>query len=219
MKNTVKHLLFLNDLSSQNLEQLNTDKSLKVSSNALIRTTAIPFNIKELDTNKPWIFSSRTAVEILLAKEIPFPKTVYAIGPKTAELIPSAIIPQIATASELAKVVIEKGEKEVIFICGNRRRDELPQHLASHNMKVKEVVVYQTENLNKTVNLHGIDGLAFMSPSAVHSLAQNGGFNNLPCFAIGPTTAHALKQEGQQCITSKTTTPKSLVETAKNYFK
>jgi uroporphyrinogen-III synthase len=58
-----------------------------------------------------------------------------------------------------------------------------------------------------------------MSPSAVYSLAQNGGFNNLPCFAIGPTTAQALKNEGQQCIISKTTTAKSLVETAKNYFK
>lgn len=219
MKNTVKHLLFLNDLSRKTQDQLNTDKSLKVSSIPLIRTSKIDFDFTELDPTKSWVFSSRTAVEILLKTNTPFSNKIYAIGQKTAELIPSAIIPKKASAVDLAKLIIEKEEKEVIFICGNKRRDELPQHLTSHGVNVKEVVVYQTENLNKTVNLHGIDGLAFMSPSAVHSLAQNGGFNNLPCFAIGPTTAHALKQEGQQCITSKTTTPKSLVETAKNYFK
>jgi uroporphyrinogen-III synthase len=107
----------------------------------------------------------------------------------------------------------------VIFICGDKRRDDLPEILKSFYIEVKEVHVYQTINLNKTVNLHAIDGLAFMSPSAVYSLAQNGGFNNLPCFAIGPTTAQALKDKGQQCIISKATTAKSLVETAKNYFK
>ena len=76
----------------------------------------------------------------------------------------------------------------------------------------------QTENLNKTVNLQGIDGLAFMSPSAVYSLAQNGGFKNLPCFAIGTTTALALKDEGQKCMISKTTNAKSLVDIAKHYL-
>ena len=58
-----------------------------------------------------------------------------------------------------------------------------------------------------------------MSPSAVHSLAQNGGFNNLPCFAIGTTTAKALKDEGQKCMISKTTNAESLVDIAKHYLK
>jgi uroporphyrinogen-III synthase len=57
-----------------------------------------------------------------------------------------------------------------------------------------------------------------MSPSSVYSLAQNGGFMNLPCFAIGPTTAQALNNEGQKYIISKSTTPQSLVDTAIHYF-
>ena len=218
MKNTTKQLLFLNDLSAQTLEELNSDKDLQVSCNALIRTSELAFKSQELDPNKVWVFTSRKAVDIILKNNIAVSKKIYAIGQKTANLLPSAVIPHISSASELAKLIIEKQEKEVIFICGSRRRDELPKLLRSHSIKVKEVVVYQTENLNKTVNLQSIDGLAFMSPSSVYSLAQNGGFKNLPCFAIGPTTAQALKDEGQKCIISNSTTPQSLVKIAKHYF-
>jgi uroporphyrinogen-III synthase len=219
MKNTAKHLLFLNDLSKQTLEKLNYDKSIKVTAQPLIKTSAIAFNHNDLDVMKTWVFTSRKAVETLIENNISFSKKSYAIGQKTADLIPSAITPQKASAIDLAELIIKSQEKEVIFICGNKRRDDLPSKLLSHGIKVKEVIVYQTENLNKTVNLQGIDGLAFMSPSAVHSLAQNGGFNNLPCFAIGTTTAKALKDEGQKCMISKTTNAESLVDIAKHYLK
>jgi uroporphyrinogen-III synthase len=218
MKNTAKHLLFLNDLSTQTLEELNSDNSIKVSSEPLIKTSAITFNHDDLDVTKTWVFTSRKAIEILLEHNLSFSKKIYAIGQKTADLIPSAIIPEKASAIDLAKLIIKAQEKDVIFICGNRRRNDLPSKLLSHGIKVKEVTVYQTENLNKTVNLQGIDGLAFMSPSAVYSLAQNGGFKNLPCFAIGTTTALALKDEGQKCMISKTTNAKSLVDIAKHYL-
>lgn len=218
MKSTAKHLLFLNDLSEQTLKELNSDKKLKVSCNALIKTSEVAFNKQEIDPNKTWVFTSRNAVEIILKNKIPLSQSIYAVGEKTAHLLPSASIPKIATAQELAKLIIEEQIKEVIFICGNRRRDELPKLLTSHKINLKEVVVYQTKHVNKTLNLQTVNGLAFMSPSSVHSLAQNGGFNDLPCFAIGPTTAQALNDEGQKCIISKLTTPQSLVDIAKHYF-
>ena len=202
MKNTAKHLLFLNDLSEQTLKELNSDKKLNVSCNGLIKISEIPFDKGELDQNKTWVFTSRNAVEIILKNKITLSQSIYAIGEKTASLLPSATIPKIASSLEVAKLIIKKELKEVIFICGNRRRDELPDLLKSHAIKIKEVVVYETKNLNKTVNLQSIDGLAFMSPSSVYSLAQNGGFMNLPCFAIGPTTAQALNNEGQKCLIS-----------------
>jgi uroporphyrinogen-III synthase len=216
MKSTPKTLLFLNTLSKEQLNDF-TDYSLNVDSTPLIETEALSFDKSLLDTNIPWVFTSQTAVDLIAG--LPLSKKIYAIGQKTASKLSNAIIPNISTAKELAKIIIENKEKKVIFICGDKRRDDLPEILKSFYIEVKEVHVYQTINLNKTVNLHAIDGLAFMSPSAVNSLAQNGGFNNLPCFAIGPTTAQALKDKGQQCIISKATTAKSLVETAKNYFK
>ena len=218
MKNTAKHLLFLNDLSEQTLKELNSDKKLNVSCNGLIKISEIPFDKEELDQNKTWVFTSRNAVEIILKNKITLSQSIYAIGEKTASLLPSATIPKIASSIEVAKLIIKKQLKEVIFICGNRRRDELPDLLRSHAIKIKEVVVYESKNLNKTVNLQSIDGLAFMSPSSVYSLAQNGGFMNLPCFAIGPTTAQALNNKGQKCLISKSTTAQSLVDIAKHYF-
>jgi uroporphyrinogen-III synthase len=218
MESTAKHLLFLNDLSEQTLKELNSDKKLKVSCDRLIQISEIPFDKEELDKNKTWVFTSRNAVEIILKNKINLSESIYAIGEKTASLLPNATIPKIASAHEVAKLIIKDQLEEVIFICGNRRRDELPDLLKSHAIKLKEVVVYESKNLNKTVNLQSIDGLAFMSPSSVYSLANNGGFMNLPCFAIGPTTAEALNNEGQKCLISKSTTPQSLVDVAKHYF-
>ena len=180
---------------------------MKVSCNGLIQISEIPFDKGELDQNKTWVFTSRNAVEIILKNKIPLSHSIYAVGEKTASLLPSTI-PKIASALEVAKLIIKKQLEEAIFICGNRRRDELPDLLKSHAIKLKEVVVYESKNLNKTVNLQSIDGLAFMSPSGLFT-SQNGGFMNLPCFAIGPTTAQALNNEGQKCIISKSTTPKA----------
>ncbi|MBH83336.1 MAG: hypothetical protein CMP70_01500 [Flavobacteriales bacterium] len=218
MKSTAKHLLFLNDLPEQTLKELNSDKKLKVSCDRLIQISEIPFDKRKLDQNKSWVFTSKNAVEIILKNKIPLSQSIYAVGEKTASLLPTAKIPNIASAHEVAKLIIKEQLDEVIFICGNKRRDELPDLLKSHEINLKEVVVYESKNLNKTVNLQSIDGLAFMSPSSVYSLAKNGGFMNLPCFAIGPTTAQALNNEGQECIISKSTTPKSIVDIAKQYF-
>ena len=219
MKNTVKHLLFLNDLSKNKLLELNSDKSIQVSSTTLIETSPIYFDTKDLDPHIPWVFSSQTAVECLIKKDLEFAQKLYAIGHQTAEQLPHAKLPNKSTAKHLAQLIIDSEEKEVIFICGNKRRNELPKLLNSNGIKVKEVTVYQTVNLQKTVNLQHIDGLAFMSPSAVHSLAQNGGFQNLPNFAIGPTTAQALYEQGQDCIISKETQAQSIVDAARQYFK
>ena len=74
MKNTAKHLLFLNDLSKQTLEKLNYDKSIKVTAQPLIKTSEIAFNHNDLDVMKTWVFTSRKAVETLIENNISFSK-------------------------------------------------------------------------------------------------------------------------------------------------
>ena len=49
-------------------------------------------------------------------------------------------------------------------------------------------------------------------------MTQNGGFNGLPCFAIGTTTAQKLTEYGQQPIISKESSAESIMQTAKAYF-
>lgn len=211
-----KKIIFLNPISKHLLASLNEDTEIKIECEPLISIQSAKFDPLELDPNIAWVFSSKTAVNMV--KEYTFPKTVYCIGEKTAEAIPQAIIPDIPTAESLANLIVSLNEKKVIFICGDKRRDELPNLLKLNTIQVKEVIVYKTKNIKKSVNLQGIDGLAFMSPSAVYSMNENGGFGELPCFAIGPTTAQALESLGQNFIISKQSNAKSIVNAARQYF-
>ena len=207
-----KHILFLNQVD---IESLSTD-NLRVSCQPLIKTIPLEFDCNQWDKNIPWVLTSRTAAKLIIKENLP--KKIYAIGPKTAKNIPQAIHPKTATAKEVAKMIIENEEKEVLFICGKQRRTELPKLLNTANIKITEAVVYRTEILKKELNLQSVDGLAFMSPSSVKGMSENGGFNGLPCFAIGTTTAQTLKEYGQQPIISKKSSAESIMLTAQAYF-
>jgi len=207
-----KHILFLNQVDE---ESLSTD-NLRVSCQPLIKTIPLEFDSNQLDINIPWVLTSRTAANLIYKEKLP--KKIYAIGSKTAKNLPQAIHPKTATAKDVAKLIIENGENEVLFICGKQRRTELAQILKTANIKIKEAVVYRTEILKKELNLQSIDGLAFMSPSSVKGMNENGGFNGLPCFAIGTTTAQTLKEYGQQPIISKKSSAESIILTAQAYF-
>lgn len=97
-------------------------------------------------------------------------------------------------ASSLAKKIIEHKVKEIIFFCGNKRRDELPDALKEAGIVVKEVIVYNT---TETAQLapDNVDGVLFFSPSAVNSFfTANKLKKNTVCFAIGKTTAKWVSQ-------------------------
>ena len=79
-----------------------------------------------------------------------------------------------------------------------------PKSIKTTQHKSKEVVVYETIYLQKSVNLQQTMVSSFMTIFTVHSMNENGGFSNLPCFAIGTTTAKALKSLGQKCVMSQT---------------
>ena len=207
-----KHILFLNQVDNKSLS---TD-NLRVSCQPLIKTIPLDFDSNQWDTNIPWVLTSRTAANLIIEENLP--KKIYAIGSKTAKNLPQAIHPKTPTAKEIAKLIIENGEKEVLFICGKQRRTELPQLLNTANIKITEAVVYRTEILKKELNLQYVDALAFMSPSSVKGMNENGGFNGLPCFAIGTTTAQTLKEYGQKPIISKKSSAESIILTAQEYF-
>ena len=83
---------------------------------------------------------------------------------------------------------------------------------------MKEVKAYTTRILNKNIDLDGVDALASMSPSSVRGFALNGGFKNLPCFAIGPSTEQELISHGQYPILSKKSSAESIIEKAIEYL-
>ena len=109
---------------------------------------------------------------------------------------------------------------EVFFFCGDQRRDELPQTLAGQGIRVNECIVYTTIPTPHRVE-ESYDGIAFFSPSAVHSFfAVN---TALPAatllFAIGRTTAGAIRQyTANRTIVSGIPEKEALIRQAIDHF-
>ena len=174
------------------------------------------------------VFTSMNAVEAVTGMLDGFvPEwNIYCMGYATKELVKNyfgenAIEGTADNATELAEEIIKNDEPdEVIFFCGNRRRDELPARLQKHHININEIIVYQTKN-----NQHKIDkvydAVLFFSPSAVESLFS---VNKIPgntiVFAIGETTKETV---GRYCsnkiVVSKLPGKDQLVEQAIDYFR
>lgn len=73
-----------------------------------------------------------------------------------------------AYGKELAQKIIEHQAKEIVFFCGNKRKDELPDILKEAAIKVHEVIVYETIE-TPSLNAGDFDAVLFFSPSAVQS--------------------------------------------------
>lgn len=97
-------------------------------------------------------------------------------------------------ALELAdKMISSKNVKQVVFFCGDQRREELPRKLRQNGIIVQEVIVYHTINTPYRIEKE-YDGILFFSPSAVQSFFYaNAVLPSTFLFAIGQTTADAIK--------------------------
>ena len=123
-------------------------------------------------------------------------------------------------ATELAKIIISHGVKEVLFFCGNRRRDVLPTVLGEKGIHVHEVVVYTTTETPQKA-AENFDAVLFFSPTAVQSFfAANQLKADAVCFAIGQTTADSVKQftQNKLCM-GKEPTQEALLQEVIAYFK
>ena len=168
-----------------------------------IETTEILEEIREaMLMSATVVFTSMNAVEAvgnLLEDQKP-DWQIYCIGQTTRELVEiffgeDAIAGTADNAIALADRIIEDAmAEEVIFFCGDQRRAELPDMLFAAGIIVTEIVVYETIPTPHKLN-ESYAGVLFYSPSAVDSFVRN---NKLPhqtlAFAIGTTTAGAIKK-------------------------
>jgi len=179
----------------------------------------------------PVVFTSASAVQAIekhlqsgLKSSIPAFK-IYSLSAKTREVIEHSDILQYKicavgrNASELAEQIIRHGEKEVVFFCGNQRRDELPEMLAEHNISVHECVVYETMETPSLIT-DCYDGILFFSPSAVKSFfSVNQLHGDVVCFAIGETTGASIKEiTSNKVIISQETSQENMMNTVIQFF-
>ncbi len=100
----------------------------------------------------------------------------------------------VRNASQLADVIIADDIKEIVFFCGDRRRDELPEKLRSKGINVIEVVVYTTIETPHAIE-ENYNGVVFFSPSAVKSyFTDNCPDPNVIFYTMGETTAAEIKK-------------------------
>ena len=125
---------------------------------------------------------------------------IYCIGATTSKLVQKyfgeeLIAGTASNATELAELIADESDfNEVVFFCGDLRRDELPDILRSNNIEVSEIIVYQTIAVPHKIERQ-YNGILFFSPSAAESFFRA---NKLPettlLFAIGNTTADEIKK-------------------------
>ena len=149
---------------------------------------------------------------------------IYSMAGNTKKILADyfgepAIISTGKNALSLAEKIIQQHTKEVIFFCGNLRRDELPVFLSQHGITVNEIIIYETELTPHTVT-KTYNGILFFSPSAVNSFfSANQPGKETILFAIGDATADAIKKYSQnKTITSDLPGKEILVAMAVEYF-
>lgn len=148
------------------------------------------------------VFTSMNAVETV-ASCMMGQKTawqIYTVGKATTSLAKkyfgeNAVVATALNAAALAeKIIRHRNTTAVTFFCSNLRRHELRKKLGSNNIAVQEVVVYHTIPVKHTTKKN-YDGILFFSPSAVNSFFSNNTTAAATvCFAIGNTTAGAIRQ-------------------------
>lgn len=150
---------------------------------------------------------------------------IFCLSGKTKETIHNSshlgndVIGEAENASSLSEKIIEQKIDEIIFPCGDKRKDELPSLLQQAGIKVHEVIVYKTIE-TPVVAAGDIDAILFFSPSAVQSFfSVNQIKKNVVCFAIGQTTADNITDvTDNKIIVSEFPSQEMMIASVNSYF-
>jgi uroporphyrinogen-III synthase len=225
-----KYLLSTRPLPKAIIEE-GAKKNVIIEELSFIATSAIQDEeifqrIKALAAEKRTVvFTSMNAVEAVAAQVASAPYwQIYSIGNTTRRLIEEKwgadrIAATAENAQRLGERLVDDGVKEVVFFCGNIRRDELPNKIRSEGGTVEEVVVYETED-TPTALTRDYDGILFFSPSAVHAFySQNKPAKDTVLFAIGKTTVEAIRQnKGRKVVVANVTDKVEMAQQAIDYL-
>jgi uroporphyrinogen-III synthase len=191
---------------------------------------AIEENIRSLLSKQNLVFTSANAVNIVTKVFKEFPEVrrlhkIFCLAGKTKQSLlengfeENKIAGEGENATALAKEIIRHGVKDIVFFCGNRRREELPSILKSAGVTVNELAIYTTSETSLVIS-DGLDAILFFSPSGVNSFfTSNKIKESAVCFTIGQTTADAVKQHTtNKIIISKDPSQEAITEAVITYF-
>ncbi len=176
------------------------------------------------------VFTSKNAV-ISLAKlaettmlEISEKKN-FTVGIRATEMLTELGINTAARAGNaisLAQIIARNKDVQAVdFFCGNKSLDDLPEYLESKGIIVHKEIVYKTELVHHEVETKNIDGIIFLSPTAVYSFFKKNKIKpEVPGFCIGATTSEAIHLRcNNKRIESDEPSIESVVDKVIEYFK
>jgi uroporphyrinogen-III synthase len=148
------------------------------------------------------IFTSMNAVQSVADRmfwDLPH-WDIYTLGSATRERVvryfgESSIAGTGHDAASLAdRIIADAPEPDLIFFCGDIRRDELPERIRAAGLNLREVTVYHTRETPRRID-GTYDAILFFSPSAVRSFfVANTATGGMVMFAIGATTAAEIRK-------------------------
>ncbi|MGI9174275.1 MAG: uroporphyrinogen-III synthase [Rhodothermales bacterium] len=150
-------------------------------------------------------------------------KPVFAVGPRTSEVLRQLGLQpqgeQAGNAEALADVLEQTATKldgMLLFLCGDRRREILPERLRRADVAFEECTVYRTlAQAELALPDEEPDWIVFFSPSGVEAVQRTSEMKTWKAriAAIGPTTAAALRQAGRAVdVTAQEPSPEALVQ-------
>lgn len=150
---------------------------------------------------------------------------IFCIEPSTKKKVQEtflhASIAATATDAEALsqKIPEDKSVRQIIFFCGNQRRDLLPAQLKKNKIDVEELVVYKTIEKAQIVSKK-YDAILFFSPSAVRSFFRKNTLNtSTKIFSIGKTTADEIKNfSNDSIIISQVPSVENLIKEVIRHF-
>lgn len=148
---------------------------------------------------------------------------IFSLSGKTKEAVEISVLGTIVQtgwyAKELAEKIIADQIKEVVFFCGDKRREVLPQILRGADVTVQEIVVYETILTPVALN-EEVDAVLFFSPSAAQSFFSiNQLKKDVVCFAVGQTTAESIQKfTANKIVISDHPAQEQVVASVRNYF-
>lgn len=105
------------------------------------------------------------------------------------------IIASANDAIDLLQEMEKIAPQRIVFFCGNKRLNTLPEALINRGFQCEECEVYQTKLRVLKIEKE-YDGILFFSPSGVESfLTENTIPEKATLFSIGKTTAKALSEK------------------------
>ncbi|UII77481.1 uroporphyrinogen-III synthase [Flagellimonas sp. HMM57] len=177
------------------------------------------------DNYQNYIFTSKNAVKAFLNRSKHLDRNkcnAFCVGEKTRMLLEESgmkVIKAEENASDLGDFIIKNHENEkFLFLCGNLRREELPEMLSRNKIRCTQIIAYNTHLIPRKFN-RIFDGILFFSPSGIKSYTQENSISKSLAFCIGNTTANEVKKHTDKIIIANRPTVENVLVQAIKYFK